>query len=101
MTDTDTMAGPVKAPAASRKFLPGVDRLLFAHPRTVGETYAEHAGIASRFGATMIAGGVKCMVHAVLPSVFERSASECVSRLNAELTRRRAASSDQYPDYVI
>lgn len=78
-----------------------IDRLLLAHPRTVGETYAEHAGIASRFGAAMVAGGMKCLVHAVLPSVFERAASDCVSKLNGELTRRRAASADAYPDYVI
>ena len=77
------------------------DRLLLAHPRTVGESYAEHAGIAGRFGATMVVGGLKCLVHAVLPAVFERSASDCVARLNAELTRRRAASADSYPDYVI
>ena len=77
------------------------ERLLLAHPRTVGESYVEHAGIAGRFGATMVAGGLRCMVHAVLPSVFERSASDCVGRLHGELTRRRAASADAYPDYVI
>ncbi len=77
------------------------DRLLHTHPRSVGESYAEHAGIASRFGATMVAGGLKCLVHAVLPAVFERSASDCVAKLNGELTRRRAASADSYPDYVI
>ena len=78
-----------------------IHRLLLAHPRTVGESYTEHAGIASRFGATMVAGGVKCLIHAVLPAVFERSASDCVAKLNGELTRRRAASADSYPDYVI
>jgi hypothetical protein len=67
----------------------------------VGESYFEHAGIAGRFGAAMVAGGIKCLLHAVMPAVFERSASECVARLNGELTRRRAASADAYPDYVI
>ena len=89
---------PIREPARSAGL---VDRLLLAHPRTVGESYVEHAGIASRFGATMLVGGLKCLVHAVLPSVFERSASDCVARLNGELTRRRAASADAYPDYVI
>ena len=77
------------------------DRLLLAHPRTVGESYIEHAGIAGRFGATMVAGGVKCLIHAVLPAMFERSASDCVAKLNRELTRRRAAAPDAHPDYVI
>ena len=78
-----------------------IDRIFLAHPRTVGETYAEHAGIASRFGASMVVAGVKCLAHAVLPAVFERSASDCVARLNGELERRRSASADSYPDYVI
>lgn len=78
-----------------------IDRLLLAHPRTVGETYPEHAGIAGRFGATMVFGGLKCLIHAVLPAVFERSASDCVAKLNGELIRRRAASADAFPDYVI
>lgn len=92
--------GP-QTPAARSQPLGVIDRLLLAHPRTVGESYAEHAGIASRFGAAMVVGGVKCLVHAVLPAVFERSASDCVAKLNAELTRRRAASAEAYPDYVI
>lgn len=78
-----------------------VDRMLLAHPRKVGESYAEHAGIASRFGVTMVAGGLKCLAHAVLPAVFERSASDCVAKLHGELDRRRRASADSYPDYVI
>ena len=78
-----------------------VSRLLFDHPRSVGESYREHAGIAVRFGATMVAGGIKCLVHAMLPAVFERSASDCVARLHNELDRRRRASADSYPDYVI
>lgn len=78
-----------------------IDRLLRAHPRTVGETYREHAGIAGRFGATMVAGGLRCLIHAVVPAVFERSASDCVAKLNGELDRRRRASADSYPDYVI
>ena len=77
------------------------DRILLAHPRTVGESYTEHFGIAGRFGATMVAGGLKCLVHALLPSLFERSASDCVAKLNSELTRRRAAAPDANPDYVI
>ncbi|HEU4819722.1 MAG TPA: DUF6356 family protein [Qipengyuania sp.] len=78
-----------------------IDRLLLAHPRTVGETYTEHAGIAGRFGLTMVMGGLKCLVHAILPAVFMRSASDSVAKLHGELERRRRASADSDPDYVI
>ncbi|WP_133365256.1 DUF6356 family protein [Qipengyuania sediminis] len=77
------------------------DRLLFAHPRSLGESYAEHAAIAARFGGAMVAGGVKCLVHAIVPAFYARAASDCVAELNGELARRRAASADVYPDYVI
>jgi hypothetical protein len=92
--------GPM-IPASTTQHRGLIDRLWLAHPRSVGESYLEHAGIAGRFGAAMVAGGIKCLLHAVMPAVFERSASECVARLNGELTRRRAASADAYPDYVI
>jgi hypothetical protein len=84
-------------PAANRF----AERLFLAHPRSVGESYVEHAGIAARFGAAMVAGGLKCLVHAAFPAVFARAASECVARLHGELARRRAASADSFPDYVI
>lgn len=96
MHDTSNASFPASAPTGGF-----VDRLLLAHPRTVGETYWEHAGIASRFGRTMIVGGIKCVLHAIIPSVYERAASDCVTKLNDELTRRRAASAESYPDYVI
>jgi len=101
MSDGKSISGAFDAPVLSSRKFPAIDRLLFAHPRTVGESYAEHAGIASRFGATMVLGGIKCLVHAVLPSVFERSASDCVAKLHGELTRRRAASAASFPDYII
>ena len=78
-----------------------IDRLLFAHPRGLGESYREHAAIAARFGAAMVIGGVKCLVHAAVPALFARAASDCVAELNGELARRRAASPDALPDYVI
>ncbi len=98
MSDAETIMPGTAAPRPRGGI---VDRLLLAHPRTVGERYTEHAGIAGRFGATMVVGGVKCIVHAVLPAVFERSASDCVTKLHGELDRRRRASADSYPDYVI
>jgi hypothetical protein len=95
------MSNGPSIPPASATTRGVFDRMLLAHPRTVGETYTEHFGIAGRFGATMLAGGLKCLVHAVLPSLFERSASDCVAKLNSELTRRRAAAPDAHPDYII
>jgi hypothetical protein len=51
------------------------------HPRSVGETYSEHFAVAGSVGTTMIAAGLACVVHAMLPFVFQRTASDCIVRL--------------------
>ena len=71
-------------------------RLFLDHPASVGESYAEHFGVASRFGLTMIAGGARCTFHALLPFVFRTAGSDTVARLHAELvTKRNAARAAQ------
>jgi len=42
-------------------------RFFTEHPATVGETYAEHFAFAFGVGGRMVAGGLACMLHAVLP----------------------------------
>lgn len=76
------------------------DRLLFQHPREVGESYVEHAAIAARFGFAMIAGGLRCLVHAAVPGVQKRAASDTVDALHRQLQKRRRSSSVDH-DYVI
>lgn len=76
------------------------ERLLFEHPRTVGESYAEHAGVAARFGLAMVAGGLRCLVHAVVPAWHQTAASDTVEDLNRQLQQRRTAGRVDY-DFVI
>ena len=58
------------------------------HPESVGETYGEHLAQAGTFGGTMIAAGAACLVHAVFPFLFEKTASQCVQRLHAQMSAR-------------
>lgn len=60
-----------------------------AHPRSVGESYSEHFGIAAYFGLTMVAGGLACLVHALLPALFERTGSASVKRLYGKMIERQ------------
>lgn len=62
------------------------------HPRDVGETYGEHLGQASGFGASLIVAGLACLVHAVFPFWFERTASQRVQKLHARMSRRAAGA---------
>ena len=66
-----------------------IDRLFAEHPRSVGETYPEHFGIACRFGAAMVLAGIACFVHALFPKLFERTGSSAVKTLYGEMLARQ------------
>lgn len=59
------------------------------HPASVGESYAEHFGVATRFGLTMVTGGIACFAHAVCPALFQRTGSTSVKRLYSEMLARQ------------
>ena len=66
-----------------------IQRWFVEHPRSIGESYAEHFVAAWRFAMTMVAGGFACFVHALVPALFERTGSGAVKRLHAEMTSRQ------------
>jgi len=76
-----------------------IDRFFLSHPRSVGESYGEHAATASRFGFTMIVGGAACVVHAVLPFLFARTASDAVKRLYSQMLARQPGMTARKPAY--
>jgi hypothetical protein len=67
------------------------------HPKSVGETYGEHMGVAWSFGFTLIGAGLACLVHGLLPFAFERTGSNTVRRLNDRLSRRCAMAQKTAP----
>lgn len=78
------------------------DALFLRHPRAIGETYAEHFATAVGVGVGLIGAGLACVVHAMVPALFERSASTAVNALHARLADRlRAVSRDTAIDYAI
>ena len=69
-------------------------RLFLDHPASVGETYFEHFGVATGFGARMIAGGVGAVIHGVLPFAFKTTGSATIAALHARMVRKRTATRD-------
>jgi hypothetical protein len=59
------------------------------HPASVGETYTEHMGRAACFGVRMIAAGIACLVHAVLPGLFVHTGSRTIGELNERMITGR------------
>ena len=71
---------------------------LTEHLDEVGESYVEYLAKASGFAVAMLVGGVACLIHALLPFLFTRSASNRVRRLHeAMLTRDAAKPSSPRP----
>ncbi len=64
-----------------------------AHPETVGESYLQHLRHAAGFGFWMGAGALVCLVHAVLPFLFERTGSRIIGRLHDRMIVNRKALS--------
>jgi Family of unknown function (DUF6356) len=66
----------------------GLARSFVDHPHSVGETYREHFAVATGFGVRLIAAGLACLVHALVPGWFTRTGSRAVRVLACELEER-------------
>jgi hypothetical protein len=78
------------AAALTREGAKSMLRSLFTeHPASVHETYGEHMVVAGGFGVRMIVGGLACLVHALLPFLFERTASRVIAALNERMVTNR------------
>ncbi|HEX5378881.1 MAG TPA: DUF6356 family protein [Phenylobacterium sp.] len=58
------------------------------HLDEVGETYGEHFAHAGGYGVTLLTAGLACLVHAALPFLFERTASDAIRTLHARMAAR-------------
>jgi hypothetical protein len=56
-------------------------RFFTEHPATVGETYGEHFVFAIGVGGKMVAGGLACMLHAMLPEFCKTTGSRTIREL--------------------
>lgn len=63
------------------KMITTVRRAFVEHPASVDETYLEHAQFASTFSLKLFAAALAAAVHAILPFMFEKTASRIVAQL--------------------
>lgn len=61
------------------------------HPAAVGETYGQHLATAAGFGIAMVAGGIACIAHSLLPGLWEKTASGIVRDLYHRMDGRTPA----------
>jgi len=65
-------------------------RLFTDHPASVNESYLGHMAFAAWFASRLFMAGGAALTHAILPFMFETTASTIVRELY-ERTSRRAA----------
>lgn len=68
--------------------MPRDTNLFTHHPHAIGESYGEHFLVASRYGLRLLGASGAAFVHAVLPFLFERTASTAIKAMHAEMTAR-------------
>lgn len=67
----------------------GLARLFTNHPASVDETYLGHMAFAAWFSSRLFMAGGAALIHAVLPFLFETTASRIVRELCERTHNRR------------
>jgi hypothetical protein len=73
----------------------GMRYLFTDHPNSVGETYAQHARVATGFGWRMVVAGFACMLHALFPFLFIKTGSRCIEQLHLRMVSNRIRCAEQ------
>ena len=59
------------------------------HPKSVGETYLQHLAMAASFALRLLTGSICCLLHALFPFLFERTASRIITDLHHRMVTNR------------
>ncbi|WP_150660191.1 DUF6356 family protein [Pandoraea sputorum] len=75
-------------------------KIFTQHPASVGENYLQHMGTSLSFALPLLGACLACLVHAVLPFMFEKTGSRIITRLHDRMVThrdRRASHQTQSP----
>ena len=65
-----------------------INKVFLDHPASVEENYFEHMVFASRFAITLMAAAGAALVHAIIPCMFEKTASNLIRKMHARIDNR-------------
>jgi hypothetical protein len=63
-------------------------RWFLDHPQSLGESYGEHQRAALAYSVSLALAAIACFIHAIVPCLFERTASQTVTRLYENMRAR-------------
>jgi hypothetical protein len=67
-----------------------VSKLFLAHPEALNESYAQHMGHAMSYSGRLFAASFCAFVHGLFPFLFEKTASNAIKAMHAEMAARGA-----------
>ncbi|WP_232424685.1 DUF6356 family protein [Pandoraea sp. B-6] len=67
----------------------GIMKIFTQHPASVGENYLQHMGSALSFALPLLGACLACLVHALLPFLFEKTGSRIIVRLHDRMVTHR------------
>lgn len=65
-----------------------IDRIFLEHPRSVNESYGAHFLFALSFSGQLLLAGLAALVHAFVPILFEKTASNLIKQMNRRMEDR-------------
>lgn len=63
-------------------------RLFLDHPRSVDESYFEHLLFAGGFALRLVGAGMAALIHALIPCLFEKTASQMIIKMYDKIHNR-------------
>lgn len=63
-------------------------RIFVNHPQSVDESYLEHFAFALWFASRLLGAGFAALVHAIIPCLFEKTASNLIIQMHERIANR-------------
>lgn len=65
-----------------------ISKVFLDHPKSVDETYLEHARFAGKFSLKLFGAGFAALIHALIPATFDKTASRMIAEMYAKTHNR-------------
>lgn len=65
-----------------------ISKVFLDHPRSVDETYLQHARFAGGFSLKLFGAAFAALIHAVIPAAFDKTASQMIADMYARTHNR-------------
>ena len=63
-------------------------RIFLDHPRSLDENFFQHMVCAVSFAVALLLAGLAVLVHAFIPCMFQKTASDIITKLHERMINR-------------